>query len=208
MIDGHLATIRGLSHRIAEESDPGKIQALTRDRAQHERAVRLAWAATSGAGGRTTTASPSDLVEHLADRILVQLVNVDDTLYAVVVRDGRWRTVEVGPLERAQKAMDRALYGLRSATRGRPIDLSPLGTPAGDRACWDPWLGCCRRTERWWSRRPRHSSVLRGGLLPSLHDRPVALTPSATAWVRAHKAVASVRASRLRGRSRTAHGWW
>ena len=27
VIDGHLATIRGLSHRIAEESDPGKIQA-------------------------------------------------------------------------------------------------------------------------------------------------------------------------------------
>ena len=188
VIDAHLATIRGLSHRIAEESDPGKIQALTRDRAQHERAVRLAWAATSGAGGRTTTASPSDLVEELGDRILVQLVNVDDTLHAVVVRDGRWRRIEVGPLEFAQKAMDRALYGLRSATRGRPIDLAPLGLRMETAL-----LGRVARLLP-----PDRSVVLSPpaaflgapwGLLASLHDRPVALTPSATAWVRAHKAV-------------------
>jgi tetratricopeptide (TPR) repeat protein len=188
VIDGHLATIRGLSHRIAEESDPVKIQALTRDRAQHERAVRLAWAATSGAGGRTTTASPSDLVERLGDRILVQLVNVDDTLYAVVVRDGRWRTVEVGPSDLAHKAMDRALYGLRSATRGRPIDLAPLGLRM-ETALLGP-------VARWLP--PDRAVVLSPpaaflgapwGLLPSLRDRAFALTPSATSWVRAHKAV-------------------
>jgi tetratricopeptide (TPR) repeat protein len=188
VIDAHLATIRGLSHRIVEESDPGEVQALTRERAQHERAVRLAWAATSGAGGRTTTASPSDLVEHLGDRILVQLVHVDDILRAVVVRDGRWRTVEVGPLDLAQKAMDRGLYGLRSATRGRPVDLDALA-----RRLETALLGRVARLLP-----PDRSVVLSPpagflgapwGLLPSLHDRPVALTPSATAWVRAHKAV-------------------
>jgi len=187
VIDAHLATIRGLSHRIAEESDPAKIQALTRDRAQHERAVRLAWAATSGEGGRAPTASPEELVEHLGDRVLVQLVNVDDTLYAVVVRDGHWRTVEVGGLELAQKAMDRALYGLRSATRGRPIDLLPLALRLETAL-----LGPVARLLP-----PDRSVVLSPaaaflgapwGLLPSLHDRPVALSPSATSWVRAHKA--------------------
>jgi len=188
VIDAHLATIRSLSHRIAEEPDPGKSQALTRERVQHERAVRLAWAATSGAGGRTTTASPSDLVEHLGERILVQLVNVDDVLYAVVVRDGRWRTVEVGSLEAANKATDRALYGLRSATRGRPVDLEAL---AG--RLETALLGPVARLLP-----PDRSVVLSPpaaflgapwGLLPSLNERPVAITPSATAWVRAHKAV-------------------
>lgn len=187
VIDAHLATIRGLSHRITEESDPGKIQALTRERVQHERAVRLAWAATSGAGGSGTTASPEELAEHLGDRMLVQLVNVDDTLFAVVVRDGRWRTLEVGPSELAHKAMDRALYGLRSATRRRPIDLMPLALRL-ETALLGPvarWLPPDRAVV---VSPPAAFLGAPWGLLPSLHDRPVALSPSATAWVRAHKA--------------------
>ncbi len=188
VIDAHLATIRGLSHRIVEETDPELIQSMARERAQQERAVRLAWAATSGAGGPAAPASAGELVEHLGDRILVQLINVDGLLHAVVVRDGRWRTVEVGPLEAAHKAVDRALYGLRSATRGRPIDLAPLALRLETAL-----LGRVARLL------PSDRAVVISppaaflgapwGLLPSLHDRPVALTPSATAWVRAHKAV-------------------
>ena len=186
-IDGLLSTIRGLSHRIVEESDPARIQALTRERAQQERAVRLAWAATSGSGGHAETVSAAELAEHLGDRILVQLVNVDGSLHAVVVRDGRWRTHLVGPLEVAQKAMDRALYGLRSATRGRPIDLEPLGLRL-EAALLGP-------VSRWLP--PDRAVVISPpaaflgapwGLIPSLHDRPLSLTPSATSWVRAAKA--------------------
>lgn len=187
VIDAHLAAIRGLSYRIGEESDPGRIQALTRERAQQERAVRLAWAATSGSGGRATTATAADLTSHLGDRLLVQLINVDGVLHAVVVRDGRWRRIEVGPVEAADQAMDRALYGLRSATRGRPIDLAPLALRLEAAL-----LGPVAR------RLPADRAVVISppaaflgapwGLLPSLHDRPVALTPSATAWVRARKA--------------------
>lgn len=188
VIDAHLATIRGLSYRIGEESDPELIQSMTRERAQRERAVRLAWAATSGAGGRTTAPSAQELADRLADRILVQLVNVDGTLWAVVVRDGRWRTVEVGGLAPAHQAMDRALYGLRSATRGRPVDLDALA-----RRLETSLLGPVTRLLP-----PDRSVVVSPpaaflgapwGLLPSLHDRPVAITPSATAWVRAHMAV-------------------
>lgn len=188
VIDGLLATIRGLSHRIVEESDPDLVQSLTRERTQKERAVRLAWAATSGAGGSATVPSPADLVSHLGDRILVQLVNVDGTLHAVVVRDGRWRTLRVGPLDVGRTAMERALYGLRSATRGRPIDLAPLGQRLEDAV-----LGPVVRTLP-----PDRAVVISPpaaflgapwGLIPSLHDRSFSLTPSATSWVRAAKAV-------------------
>lgn len=186
-IDGLLATIRGLSHRIADEEDPAEVQALVRERAQHERAVRLAWAATPGAGGLATSVSDTDLVAHLGDRVLVQVVNVDGTLHAVVVRDGRWRTVPVGPADLAAKAVDAALYGLRTATRGRPVDLERLGTrleaallgdaarllPAGRPVVVSP---------------PATLLSAPWGLLPSLRSRPLALTPSATAWVRAHAA--------------------
>lgn len=186
-IDGLLATIRGLSHRIAEEEDPVELQALARERAQHERTVRLAWAATPGAGARDPSASDTSLVESLGDRVLVQLVDVDGTLHAVVVRDGRWRTVRVGPASAAAKALDAALYGLRTATRGRPVDLARLGArlesallgdvvrllPAGRAVVVSP---------------PAALLAAPWTLLPSLRSRPVALTPSATAWVRAHAA--------------------
>ncbi len=188
VIDGHLATIRGLSHRIGEERDPAKIQVLERERTQQERAVRLAWAATSGTGGRATTASPAELVEHLGDRILVQIVNVDGILRAVVVRDGRWRTVEVGPLDFAHRAMDRALYGLRSATRGRPVDLDALARRL-ESAVLGPVVRLLPPDRPVVLSPPAAFLGAPWGLLPALHDRPVALTPSATAWVRAHGAV-------------------
>ena len=186
-IDGLLATIRGLSHRITDEEDPVELQALVRERAQHERAVRLAWAATPGAGGRDTSVSDAALIEHLGDRVLVQLVDVDGTLYAVVVREGRWRTVRVGPADAAAKAVDAALYGLRTAIRGRPVDLARLGVrlesallgdavrllPAGRAVVVSP---------------PAALLAAPWALLPSMRSRPVALTPSATAWVRAHAA--------------------
>lgn len=188
VIDGHLATIRGLSHRLAEESDHDQIQRLARERAQHERAVRLAWAATSGAGRQTTTPNPEELVERLGDRILVQLVNVDGVLRAVVVRDGRWRSVEVGPLEAAHQAVERASYGLRSATRGRPVDLDALSRRL-ETALLGPVARLLTPDRAVVVSPPAAFLGAPWSLLPSLHDRPVALTPSATAWVRAHKAV-------------------
>ena len=187
VIDAHLAIIRGLSHRIAAESDPAKIQTLTRERTQQERAVRLAWAATSGSGGRAKLLSPAELVSHLSDRILLQLINVDGVLHAVVVRDGRWRRIEVGSLEAAHKAMDRALYGLRSATRGRPIDLAPLALRL-EAALLGPVARLLPTDRAVVISPPAAFLGAPWGLLPSLHDRPVALTPSATAWVRAKQA--------------------
>jgi hypothetical protein len=79
------------------------------------------------------------------------------------------------------------MYGLRTATRGRPVDFAALG-----RRLETGLLGDVVRLLP-----PGRSVVVSPpaallaapwGLVPALHDRPVALTPSATAWVRAHAA--------------------
>ena len=179
-IDGLLATIRGLSHRIADEEDPAELQALVRERAQHERAVRLAWAATPGAGGRRPSVSDAALVEHLGDRVLVQLVDVDGTLHAVVVRDGRWRTVRVGPADAGREGPRRG--ALRAAHRhprspGRP---GPAGGPARVGPARGRRRACCPRDAPWWSHRRPPCSRRRGpccrrcapGRWPSPRRRP------------------------------------
>ena len=128
----------------------------------------------------------------------MQLVDVDGTLHAVVVRDGRWRTVEVGPSGAGpQGDGPRAVRAAQRDPRptGRPRRAGPSARdgPAGTSYC-----AAARRTVPWWSHRPPPCSRRRGDSSPSLHDRPVALTPSATAWVRAHAAVAALRPGRVR----------
>ena len=110
------------------------MQALVRERAQHERAVRLAWAATPGAGGRATSVvRRRRWSQHLGDRVLVQLVDVDGTLHAVVVRDGRWRTVRVGPADAGREGRRRR--ALRAAHRH----------PRSARSTWPGWASGWRR---------------------------------------------------------------
>ncbi|WP_107773759.1 CHAT domain-containing protein [Nocardioides sediminis] len=186
-IDALLATIRGLSHRIAEEEHPGRVQELERERSRHERAVRLAWAATPADGRPSTSVADTDLVAHLGGRVLVQLVDVDGTLQAVVVRDGRWRRVEVGPRVRAAGAVDQALYGLRTATRGRPVDLDALGRRL-EVALLGRVAGLLPEGRAVVVAPPTDLLAAPWGLLPVLRERAVALTPSATAWVRACRA--------------------
>ena len=183
-IDALLATIRGLSHRIAEEHDPAAVQALVRERGQHERAVRLAWAATPGSGGQAVPVADAELVEHLGDRVLVQLVDVDGTLHAVV-RARRTVADRGGRPDRAGAAAST----LRCTACAPP--------PAAGRSTWAGWGSGWRRRCSATSVRllpggrpvvvspPAALLAAPWGLLPALHDRPVALTPSATAWVRA-----------------------
>lgn len=182
-----LALLRGLDHRIVEEQDPGEVAALERERTRLERTIRLAWAATSGSGARAAAVTDDELVERLGDRALVQLVDVDGTLRAVVVRDGRWRAVEVGPAARAATTLDRALFTLRSASRGRPVDLP--GTAARlEEALLGPAAALLPPDRPVVVSPPAALLGAPWGLLPALHDRPVATTPSATAWARAHAA--------------------
>ena len=179
---------------------------MARERAQQERAVRLAWAATSGAGGPAAPASAGELVEQLGDRILVQLVNVDGMLHAVVVRDGRWRTVEVGPaggwrtrrwIARCTASAARRVVGPSTSRRSRSGWKPP---------CSDQWLGCCRADRAVVISPPAAFLGAPWGLLPSLQR------PAGRADPVGHRVGAGaqgglpVPAGRLRGRSRPAHG--
>ena len=86
--------------------------------------------------------------------------------------------------------MDRALYGLRSATRGRPIDLEPLALRL-ETALLGPVVHMMPTDRAVVISPPAAFLGAPWGLIPSLHDRAFAVTPSATSWVRAAKAVPS-----------------
>ncbi len=118
----------------------------------------------------------------------VELVDVDGTLRALVVRAGRVRGFVVGPTEEATAAVTAARFVLRQTGRGRPADVAGLGVrlertllgPAA-RALGDGPVVVSP---------PGRLHATPWGLLPALADRPVTAAPSAATWQRAARRVA------------------
>ena len=145
---------------------------------------------TPGAtGDRPDQFRSTDLLDHLGDRSLVELTDVDDQLYAMVAARGRIRLMPVGPTALATHRLSHALFALRREATGRgthQLDLDDIGArletallgevvkhledgpvvvvPTG-RLHAVPW-----------------------SLLPSLRHRPTSVAPSAAAWLRARNA--------------------
>ncbi|MFC0042192.1 CHAT domain-containing protein, partial [Actinomadura rayongensis] len=123
-----------------------------------------------------TPAPPSlhELSAALDGRVLVELVRIGDELHAVTVRDGRARRHVLGPYAAAARetallrtSVDHAdapprsllLTPLRTVLEDRELVLAPTGALHGL-----PWA-----------------------TLPELAGRPFTVTPSAAAWLRAHR---------------------
>ena len=176
---------------------PTRSRRSTRERAQQERAVRLAWAATSGAGGRTTAASP-DGAGRAPRR--------PDPGAA------RQRRRHVVRGRGARRALAHASRWARWSWRRRRWTARCTGSaarPAVGPSTSRPWPAGWRRPcsdrrgspaaagpvgRRLAARRvPR---APRGGCCPRCTIGPWRITPSATAWVRARTAVARSRPSR------------
>ncbi|WP_432936405.1 CHAT domain-containing protein [Kribbella sp. CA-253562] len=187
-----LAALRSLTLRLETSHDNGIApQPLQRERRRLESAVRHRVLLTPGTtGDRPEEFRVADLLDHLGDRALIELTDVDDQLYAIVVAGGRVRLELVGPTSAATHRLTHALFALRREATGRgttPLDLDAIGTrlesvllgtavkhlpdgpvvvvPTG-RLHAVPW-----------------------SLLPSLRHRPTSVVPSAAAWLRARKAV-------------------
>lgn len=154
-------------------------------------ASRLGWY-TSRWGRPRPVCSPEEVAARLGDRVLVSLVVDGDSLAAVVVRDGKFRLVRLGPLAEVVEAAkqlhadldalapDHLPERLAQAVIGsahRRADLldrmviDPLGDLLGERQLVIVPIG------------PLYA--LPWSALPSLRGRPVSITPSATAWVTA-----------------------
>jgi len=188
----NLAALRGLARRLdgSVEGDR-RLDGLQRERSRLEAVVRQQVLHTPGLdGGQIRSFRCADLLEQLGESTLIELTEVDDALYAVVVRQGRVSLRHVGPAAEAAHSLTHSLFALRreGTHRGQSrLDLDEIGSrlesdllgsvtgllhdepvvvvPTG-RLHAVPW-----------------------GLLPSLRDRSTTVMPSAAAWIRAARAV-------------------
>jgi hypothetical protein len=168
----------------------GTAPALLRERDRLEAAVRQRTLHTPAAA--TAAAAPfaiADLLAELHDTDLVQLTDLDGQLHAVVVAGRRLHLLRVGPTAEATHALSHALFALRregsrrGTTRldmdeiGRRLEVKLLGESVrllrGGPAVMVP---------------PGKLHAVPWGLLPCLRERATVVAPSASAWLRAHRA--------------------
>ena len=164
--------------------------ALVRERRRLETAVRQRVLRTPAAGtAQAESFRAADLLGHLGETDLLELTDVDGQLHAVVVSGGRLRLVHVGPTQAAVHALAHALFALRREGTGRGahrLDLAEIG-----RRLEVSLLGQSARLLRDGPLVVVPTGKLHAvpwGLMPSLQDRATAVTPSASAWLRARRA--------------------
>jgi len=159
-------------------------------------AARLGWH-TSPWGRPRPVSAPEALAGELGDRVMVSISAEGERLTAVVVRDGRFRLVRLGPsaeIEEITKQLHADLNALApdhlpsplvaavtasAEKRANLLDellVRPLDEAIGDRELVIVPIG------------PLYA--LPWAALPSLRGRPLSITPSATAWMAAAGAAA------------------
>jgi hypothetical protein len=194
-----LAALRGVMRRL----DAARSGTLPTGRLEHERRrleerIRSRIRHTAGGGGPSDRTRPvagrrlvEELLDGLGDHRLVEIVALDDVVYAITVVGRRLRLHTVGPLAAATREIDFARFALRRLARGRPPAGALAALDAAGRRLEDVLLGPA-------------AADLDGGpvvlvppgrlhsvpwaLLPSLRDSPVRVAPSATTWLRALRA--------------------
>ena len=186
-----LAALRNVAARLESAMDTqAAAPALERERRRLEAAVRQRVLHTPAvAAAQATAFRTADLVDQLGETDLLELTDVDGQLHAVVVTGGRLRLIHVGPTQAATYALAHALFALRREGTGRGshrLDMSEIG-----RRLEVSLLGDSARLLRGGPVVVVPTGKLHAvpwGMLPSLRDRPTAVTPSASAWLRARRA--------------------
>jgi len=183
---GDLAALRDVVRRLDGQPDA----ALEKERRRLEKAVRDRALRAQGRPLRDGTVrfDLDELTDALGETVLVELIDVDDVLHAVVVRDGKVSRHTVGPLATAAVEVERSRFRLRWLAHGRSQrgpSLGVLGARLGDAI-----LGPAQ--ELLGDRPvvmvpPARLQALPWGLLPSLADRSVNVVPSAATWLRARR---------------------
>ena len=190
-----LASLRALGAELEQAALSGRptgrilaqqaaLERVVRDRARH--------APGDPTNGLDPQVSRQDLAGALGDQVLVEMVDDDGLLYAVVMRDGRTRLQRLaslaeveGELEHLRFVFRRLVLGVGSAasadalrqaavygaSRLDELLLGPLAAEIGQRSLVLVPTG------------PLHA--LPWSVLPSCRGRPVTVAPSAAIWHRA-----------------------
>jgi hypothetical protein len=178
--------------RVVAEREAGGAPSWREQRAIEERIRRRSWH-TSGGGTRTGRgALLHGLQGRLGDRTLVELLDIDGVLHAVVVTAREVRTRPVGATAEAATELEALRFALRrvvrvhgtAATRAAIAEAARSAANRLDGAVFGPvrpWLGDgelvlvpvgALHATPW-------------ALLPACRGRPVAVTPSASVWLAA-----------------------
>jgi tetratricopeptide (TPR) repeat protein len=168
---------------------------LQREQQRLERVVRASALRAQGAAGPARTAlKTADLLAELGPAQLIEIVDVDGSLYVLTCGAGRVRQFEAGRASDAARAADFARFALRRLNRPRPGDdldsVQAILAAAGPRL-QQALLGPAARHLG-----DGPVTIVPTGklhpvpwvLLPALRDRVVSVAPSATAWMRARAA--------------------
>jgi tetratricopeptide (TPR) repeat protein len=200
-----LAALRDVTRRLENaESEAKPAVTLRREQRRLENTVRASTlrapggAAAEGPGQSGTAAgatfNPADLLDELGDARLIEIVEVDGSMYVLACGAGKVRQFAAGQAADAIRAADFARFALRRIARSRPEDdldsaLSILAAtgPRLQQALLGPAI-------RQLGDGPLvivpsgKLHAIPWALLPALRDRVVSVAPSAAAWMRAHRA--------------------
>jgi hypothetical protein len=179
--------MRDNNRRLAHARATGApTAALEQERSRLEQTIRGQRLYLAGEWARPERFDLDRLVEELGDVSFVEIVEVEQALYALVVKSGRVRRFLVGPSSVAVRAMDFARFALRQVARGRPTELGVLG-----RQLEAAVLGGAAKVLGDGPvviAPPSRLHSTPWALLPALELRPVGAVPSAALWLRAKAA--------------------
>ena len=191
-----LAALRSVTRQLEERQGDGRpIGFLAREQQRLEKAVRAGALRVHGAEDiRRATFRTADLLDDLGPARLVEIVDIDGDLHVLVCAQGKVRQFAAGHASDAAKAADFARFALRRLARNHPgaDPASPLAIleKAGP-ALQEALLG---KAVRYLGDGPviivptGKLHPIPWSLLPVLQDRVISVAPSATAWMRAHRA--------------------
>jgi tetratricopeptide (TPR) repeat protein len=190
-----LAALRGVTRRLESAESEGKpAMSLRRDKRRLEGTVRASTLRAPGGDAASTLFSPADLLDELGEGRLIEIVEVDGSMYVLACGASKVRQFTAGQSAEAIRAADFARFALRRIARSRPEDdldsaLAILAT-AGPRL-QEALLGPAIRQLGDGPLvivPPSRLHAIPWALLPALRDRAVSVAPSAAAWMRARAA--------------------
>lgn len=182
-----LAALRAVASRLDEARAGGMPTTwLQRERARHEAAIRARQHHARGAGpGSRALPSVGEIAEAVGDALLMELVDVDGTLYAITVRGGTVRRHEIGPVTTAARAIDYARFQLRRIGRGAKVDLDEVGERLEQAVLGEVLPALVDAPVVIVPPSRLHAGPW--GLAPSLLHRPFTVAPSAAMWMRSRR---------------------
>ena len=192
---GSLAAFRAVTRRLENAESEGKpATTLRRVQRRLERTVRSRTLRAPGGTSSGAMFSPADLLDELGAARLIEIVEVDGTMYVLACGRGKVLQFTAGQAADAIRAADFARFALRRIARSRPEDdadsalaiLAAAG-PRLQQALLGPAVrqlgdGPLVIVP------PGKLHAIPWALLPALRDRVVSVAPSAAAWLRARTA--------------------